>query len=107
MELELPNGESHTIERKRAAESFRIEVTFYDTDDDMYSLKAPLSKYTDASTHSRSDITTDVVREAALNFAEAVFDRDDVDVDEIHAIEIISQQALRKTPYSDREYRND
>lgn len=102
MKLELPTGETHTLERKRGPEGFKLEVAFRE-DGDAYSLDYRLNRLVDQTTLDRSDITNDLVERAIDEFFAKIEDSN-VDVDEVISIEIVSEQALRKTPYDDRDW---
>lgn len=102
MDFELPNGETHTMERKRGSESFTLEMNFRE-DGDAYGIDYDLDRLVNCHRLTRSDIDQELIQDAIDEFF-AKLEEADITVDEVISIEVISEQALRKTPYEDRNW---
>lgn len=105
MDVRTPAGEV-TVNRKRGSESYELAVTFnHDKGDSehVYTVSLRLGPLVDTHISSRSDITASVVREAVDSMFDRIDDMDNVGtITNVNSIEIISDQALWKTPYSER-----
>lgn len=106
MEIDTEAGEL-TVERKRGMEQFEIQLTYYEPDDSMYTITKPLSTMVDDSVNERSDIDQSATKSAVRNVVDHLLENHDTEIDEVVSVEIISTQALRKTPHDERQYRTD
>lgn len=106
MEIETEAG-THKIERKRGAEQFFVEIQFYEPGGELYSVEKMLGALVDKRVTGRSDIDEETARNAINTLLEKIRDELGSEIDGIRSVEIVSRQALRKTPYDDRESRSD
>lgn len=107
MYIEFSEDLSINVERKRDTETYYAEIAFYDTDGNAYSVDYRINLLLDdREVTGRADISEAIVREAAHALYERLIEEGQ-EIDEIIYFDIVVKQKLRKTPWGERNYRDE
>lgn len=88
------------VRRKSYSEDFYLKITFTTVDDkNVLQSNTIINTLIEDRVGGRKDITQSVIQEAVDSFME---DLDNSDVTGIKAIDVVSEQRIRQTPYEAR-----